>query len=235
MGSNDNTLSGAIGGYTGTGADGGGTFIPPGTKGTWFLESCPGQTPVSVFVPAGQPSPAPVSPQQLAVDAKNQITAPAPPIQLSPAADANHWQIVHVPSWAWLPAGSWAPLTTTASVPGVVVTATATPVELDITYTDGGVAHTVRCMGPGTVYSDTLAAQIDPAKPLNAASPDCGWTFQHSSAGQPGEAVPVSAHIVYNAAWTVTGAPGGGNLGPLTSPNTALSVRVAEVQSLVVP
>lgn len=153
---------------------------------------------------------------------------------MSPAADANHWQYVHVPSWAWVPEADWVPLHATASVPGVVVTATATPVELDITYLDGGVSHTVKCNGPGTPYSDSLAAQIDPSKPIDAASPDCGWTFQNSSAGQPNEAVPVSARIVYNASWTVTGAAGGGNLGALTSPSDNFSVRVAEVQSIVV-
>jgi hypothetical protein len=232
MGNNSDTLAGAIGGYTGTGPDGGGTFIAPGTQGTWYLKSCPGQTPVSVFVPAGAPSPAPVSPQQLSVQAKNQLRTPAPVIQMSPAT--THWQYVHVPSWVWVPASSWVPLTATASVPGVVVTATATPVELDVTYVDGGVSHTVKCRGPGTPYSDALAAQVDPAKPLNAASPTCGWVFQNSSAGLPNEAVPVSAHIVYSASWSVTGAPGGGNLGAVTSPNTVFSVQVAEVQSIVV-
>lgn len=210
------------------------TYIPPSAQGTWFLESCPGQIDAFVFVPTGQPAPAGVSPQQLSVEARNLLTPPAPPIQMSPAADANHQQYVNVPSWAWVPAGSWVPLYATASVPGVVVTATATPVELDITYSDGGVSHAVKCSGPGTAYSDGLAAQIDPAKPLNAASPTCGWTFRNSSAGQPNEAVPVSARIVYSASWTVTGAAGGGNLGAVTSPADNFSVRVAEVQSIVV-
>ncbi len=173
-----------------------------------------------------------ITPRQLATTAQNQIVPPAPSIQMSPAA--THWQYVHVPSWVWVPASSWVTLTATASVPGVVVTATATPVELDVTYMDGGVSHTVKCQGPGTPYSDALAAQIDPGKPLNAASPNCGWVFQNSSAGLPNEAVPVRAHIVYSASWTVTGAPGGGALGVVTSPNTVFSVQVAEVQSVVV-
>lgn len=223
-----------VGGYS-EGGSGPPTSVAPTDAGTWYLEVCPGTPGRLIFVPQGQPVVQVITPAQLSVDAKNQINPPLPTIQMSPAADANHWQYVHVPSWLWVPATSWVPLTATAAVPGVVVTATAVPVELDITYTDGGVSHTVACRGPGTPYSDALAAQENPQKPLNAASPDCGWVFQNSSAGQPSEAVPVRAVIKYNASWTVTGAPGGGNLGVVTSPATVFSVRVAEVQALNVP
>lgn len=223
------------GGYS-QGTSGPETFIPPTEAGTWYLESCPtsaaGPGPL-VFVPLGAAPGAVITPQQLSVDATNQLTPPPPSVQLSPAADATTWQWVNVPTWAWVPASDWVPLSATASIPGVVVTATATPVQLVVSYFDGG-WHTVTCAGAGTPYSDGLASQIDPARPLNAASPSCGWTYQNSSAGQPGELVPVSVRIVYHASWTATGAPGGGNLGTVTSPATSFSVKVAEVQTVIV-
>ncbi|MDQ1392858.1 MAG: hypothetical protein QOF30_1835, partial [Acidimicrobiaceae bacterium] len=108
MGNNNNTFSGTFGGYTGTGPDGGGTFIPPGTQGTWFLKSCPGQVPVSVFVPAGQPAPAPVSPQQLAVEAQNQLTPGAPVVQMSPpSTSSTAWQYTNLPTWVWVAPAQW--------------------------------------------------------------------------------------------------------------------------------
>lgn len=221
-----------VGGYS-QGGNGPPTSVAPTEAGTWYLEVCPGQNGDLIFVPQGASVATVVTPQRLATAAQNQLTPAAPVVQLDPAADAAHWQWVHVPTWAWVPAADWVPLTATASVPGVVVTATATPVELDITYFDDG-WYTVNCDGPGTPYSDGLAAQIDPTTPLNAPSPTCGWTYQNSSAGQPGELVPVSARIVYHASWTVTGAAGGGDLGTVTSPAATFSVKVAEVQTIIV-
>ncbi len=172
-----------------------------------------------------------ISPAQLAQIAQNQIQLVAPPLQLSPAVGVN--QIVHVPTWAWLPPADYAPLTATAAAGPVVVTATASPQSINITYTDGGPSKSVSCAGAGTPYSDALAAQLSPARPILAASPSCGWTFQNSSAGAPAEKDPVSATVTYGVTWTVTGAAGGGNLGALVSPPTAYAVQVAEVQAII--
>jgi hypothetical protein len=226
----------SIGGYSDS--PNGPTLVSPSVSGTWYLEVCPGSPGGLFFVPAGSGPGATVSPQQLSVAAENQLTPPAPSIQMSPAT--THWQIVHVPTWAWVPAADWVPLHATASVPGVTVMATATPVQIHISYLDGAVTHNVVCNGPGTPYSDGLAdaefAQMPdktPAMtPIFSPSPDCGWTYQDSSGGEPGEAVPVSVRVVYDASWTVTGAVGGGNLGTVTSPPETLSLQVDEIQAL---
>lgn len=114
-----------------------------------------------------------------------------------------------------------------------MVTATASPTSMTISYTDGGASRSVTCAGPGTPYSDALAAQEDPGSPIRAPSPDCGWTFENSSAGAPAEREPVSATVTYEVTWMVTGAAGGGDLGPLTSPPAVDAVQVAEIEAIV--
>lgn len=239
-------LAGGMSFGTGPGGSGPATFIPAGTPGTWAVTSCFsgfGSTGLPVFLPGGGVAPAGgggppgappvpvISPAQLAQIAQNQIQLQAPPLQLSPAVGVN--QIVHVPTWAWLPPAAFVALHATAAAGPVVVTATAAPQSINITYTDGGSSKSVPCTGAGTPYSDALATQLAPARPILAASPTCGWTFQNSSAGAPGEKDAVSATVTYGVTWTVTGAAGGGNLGALISPPTAYGVQVAEVQAII--
>ncbi len=213
--------------------------IPPGTPGTWYIDTCYSNVtfPLPVFVPGvpGTPAPPPPpSPAQLAQIAYGEIRLPAPGLQLSPSTQANPAvpQIVGAPTWAWVPSSSWAALSATASAGPVVVTATASPAMIRLSYTDGGQTSTTVCRGPGTPYSDDLAGRESPAAPLSAASPDCGWTYRHPSARAPGGRVPVTGVVTYNVTWTVTGAPGGGDLGPLNSPPTTYSVPVSEIQVL---
>lgn len=216
------------------------SIIPAGAVGSWYIYSCntPGDLlPLPVFVPGvpGTPGPPPPpSPAQLAQIAYGEIRLPAPGLQLSPSTQANPAipQIVGAPTWAWVPSSSWAPLSATASAGPVVVTATASPAMIRLSYTDGGQTSTTGCRGPGTPYSDGLAGRESPAAPLSAASPDCGWTYRHPSARAPGGRVPVTGVVTYNVTWTVTGAPGGGDLGPLNSPPTTYSVPVSEIQVL---
>ncbi len=219
------------------------TLIQPGTPGTWYLDSCNMVlgAPLSMFFPpapagpgggAPAPAPPPPSPAQLAQLAYGEIQLTPPGLQLSPSSETNPAidQIVNAPTWAWVPAGSWKPLSATAAAGPVMVTATATPSSINVTYGDGSGTQTASCAGPGTPYSDQLANHEDPGAPLSAASPDCGWTYQHTSAGAPGGKEPVMAVVTYQVAWTVTGAAGGGNLGPLNSPPTIYDVPVGEIQ-----
>lgn len=242
-----NVLNPSLGGLAfssspgqGVAANAGVAVIQPGTPGSWYLSYCntslPG--PLPVFIPAGPgggapaPAPPPPSPAQLAQIAYGEIQLTPPGLQLSPSSETNPAidQIVNAPTWAWVPAGSWKPLSATAAAGPVVVTATATPSSINVTYGDGSGTQTASCVGPGTPYSDQLANHEDPGAPLSAASPDCGWTYQHVSAGAPGGKEPVNAVVTYQVAWTVTGAAGGGNLGPLNSPPTIYDVPVGEIQ-----
>jgi hypothetical protein len=113
----------------------------------------------------------------------------------------------------------------------------ATPVHLIFDYqTNGsGTTITATCNGPGTPYSDTLAARENTARPILAASPDCGWTWHQSSADTPDQKYAVSSHVVYHVTWAVTGAPGGGDLGDLAGATTAFRVSVGEIQAVNTP
>ncbi|MEZ5265215.1 MAG: hypothetical protein R2755_26345, partial [Acidimicrobiales bacterium] len=119
-------------------------------------------------------------------------------------------QLVNLPTWLWLGRG-WSTETSTAAVPGVSVTVTATP-------------ETVRWnMGDGTIVSCAGAGSPSAAV--------CTHTYRRSSATQPGAAYPALATVVWRARWAVTGASGGGDLGTIER-TTAFDVRVAERQTV---
>jgi len=198
---------------------------PAGATGTWYTTCTPGGV---AFVPTGAQVQQVVSPRQLAAQALAEIHLPAPPVQLSPGPP--HMQIVRVPTWAWVGAEAWAPRSASATAGPVTVSATATPVSMGISYLDGSHGWgSVTCDGPGTPYSDALAQARHPELAVRATSPDCGWTYERSSASAPDESEPISAHVTYSVTSTI------GPLGTLDSPTTTVSVKVGEVQTLIEP
>ncbi len=212
-----------------------GNYIPAGVAGQWYLVSCNGQIGQAHFVPQGPgpgpPGPPPPSPQQLMEQAKNHLVLPPPALQLSPAADG--WQYVQMPTWLWVPPSGWTPITATARAGPVTVTVTAAPVRLQVVYQTGATTSaTTTCAGPGTPYSEELATTEDPGLPVQAASPDCGWTWHESSTDTADHRYAVTAQVAYHLAWTVTGAAGGGDLGELPSAATSLRVPVGEIQAV---
>jgi hypothetical protein len=161
---------------------------------------------------AGPPAPGVLA--QLAV---KYLRLPDPVIRASPAPGAL--QLTRLPVWLWVAANAWQPQSKTAQVPGESVTATATPVSAGWSMGDG---TTVTCKGPGTPY----AAGDNPS----AASPTCGYTYDQSSAGQPGGAYRVTVTITWDITWLGTGGAGGA-LAPLETV-AAAQFRVAESQAL---
>ncbi|MBE1579510.1 MULTISPECIES: hypothetical protein [Pseudonocardiaceae] len=193
---------------------------PP--SGAWYVYKCTGpgfqdalyRPPV--WIADGQPggsAPLP-SPAELAAQARNQLRLPAPKIKANPAGD----QLVNLPTWLWLDRSSWDDVSATASVPGVSVTAVARPTSVTWSMGDGG---SVTCSGPGSPFP----AAGDP----KSASPDCGYTYKTSSAGQRADAFPVAA----TANWTVTwsGAGQGGTFPNMTT-SASVTFRVAESQGI---
>jgi hypothetical protein len=77
-----------------------------------------------------------------------------------------------------------------------------------------------------------LAASENARNPIQAASPDCGWTWHQSSADTPDHKYSVSSHVAYHVTWAVTGAPGGGDLGPIDGGATQIRVTVGEIQAV---
>ncbi len=194
----------------------------PGQGGGWYVYQCSGQGMrdalyrAPVWIPDGQaPGAAPLpSPEELAAQARSQLRLPSPAIVSSPAGT----QLVRLPTWLWLDRAMWQPQSATASVPAISVTATATPTSVSWAMGDGS---TVTCTGPGTPFP----AHGDP----HASSPDCGHTYQRSSAGAPGERFPATATVSWRITWS-----GGGAAGtfPDMTTSAAASFRVAEAQAL---
>ncbi len=158
------------------------------------------------------------SPEVVARQAVSQLELPSPLIRMNP--DVNAAQVVRVPTWLWIEQAEWRPVSKTAEVPGVVVTATATPQRVLWSMGDGG---STACAGPGTPYSVRY--------PAASVSPDCGYVYRRPSAGEPGEAFTVTATVVWNVVWQ--GGGKGGTIPGLRS-TSQVPVRVTEVQGLVV-
>jgi hypothetical protein len=192
----------------------------PSGSGGWYQRTCYGPAangaqsfggPVWL---AGAP-PAAVSPEVVAQQAVSRLALPAATIRLSPSGE----QLTGLPVWMWLDSASWGSRAATASVPGLSVTATATPVAAVWRMGDG---NQVVCRGPGTPWR----AGMDPA----AASPTCGYRYRRSSAGQPGGSYAVTVSVGWQVSWS-----GGGRTGKVPNLGTAGAVRVqvAEAQALI--
>lgn len=179
---------------------GGTSSASGGTSGGWALYRCPGYSLYRgpMWLPSGASSAGTggggvVSPADLAVAAYRQLRLPAPEIGASPPGP----QLVNLPIWLWLDPDSWAPQSATVSVPGVSVTATATPTRVVWSMGDGA---EVTCRSAGTSFP----AGADPA----AASPDCGHTYRFSSQGRPGGSFPVTATVFWSVRWSGAGQDG---------------------------
>ena len=187
----------------------------------WYWKTCPaeggGTTTTLIPVPRDpDPGPEPVDPVELREDAIDRLQLPTPTIDFNPPSD----QVVHVESWLWIDDAIWREHTKSVSAGGVTVTAAAQPTQV---VWDMGNGDVVVCDGPGAPY--------DTSRPSADQSTSCSYTYENSSAGQSGDAYQVTATVEWRVSWTVTGAPGGGALPPLST-SSATSVRVAEMQAL---
>ena len=135
---------------------------------------------------------------------------PRPEIGSNPAGD----QLVNLPTWLYL-ADGWRTVSATAAVPGISVTATASPTSATWSLGEGS---TVECAGPGTDYH----RDADP----RAESPQCGHTYRRSSGHTT---FPVTATIHWTVTWS--GAGQTGTLPELIT-TSATQFRVRESQAL---
>lgn len=166
--------------------------LKPGQR--FVLRTCdPGGREWLVLDPAqntsGLAAPAP-DPRVVAASARDRLALPAVAVRLSPVGE----QLVGLPTWLWIDAAGWRPVSRSASVPGATVTATATPVSVRWTTGDGA---TLVCNGPGTPYSPTVAPE--------APSPDCGHVYRAVS---PEGGLAVSATVTWSVSWSGAGEAG---------------------------
>ncbi|WP_241255807.1 hypothetical protein [Candidatus Protofrankia californiensis] len=195
-----------------------------GVAGSWYDQSCLGIGGTGggvVWRPdADMAAVVPPSPPMLAQRAANRLRLPEPRIGVSPSADVV--QTAGVPVWLWLEPALWVPVTATAAVPAVAVTATARPESVAWDFGSGG---RVVCQGPGTVFR---AGLDDPAKP----SSDCGITFTRSSAGEPDGRFRATVTVSWSVAWAGAGQAG---VFPGLTSQLVTEIAVGEAQALVVP
>lgn len=186
------------------------------TPGAAYVPQCIGDPPnlrrPAEWIPDSQ-SPGPELLAQIAV---SRLAPPAPRIELSPPPPAP--QLVMLPMWLWISEQTWGPRSATASVPGLSVTATATPTEVVWSTGDGG---RVVCEGRGTPWRSNM----DPA----AESPTCGYTYTSTSLTRPGGTYQLSAAVTWQVSWS-----GGGVSGTVDPLVTTSAVDVAVVESRTV-
>ena len=191
------------------------------TPGEWVFPVCAGPGAIDpmppIWVANAQPRAAASNPAVLVQQALSKLPLPAPTSEMAPPA--NQDQLVNVSTWLWISRSAWQSLSATATAGPVRATATAAPAEVVWQMGDG---HSVTCFGPGTPY--------DSSNPN--ATTDCSYTWNQSSAGQPGGVYQVTATVYYRASWAAVGAPGGGNLGLVPGPSSQVAVRVAESQAI---
>jgi hypothetical protein len=155
------------------------------------------------------------TPEELAQRAVEQLPLAQPQIGMTPTPGRTG--LVGLPVWLWLEGGIWTPVSATASVPGLSVTATATPVRV---VWDMGDGTTVTCRTAGVPYRASAG---------DAMSPECGHRYERPSSAEPDEAYDVTATVTWDIQWA-----GGGASGDLTQVRSATAqARIGELQVVV--
>jgi hypothetical protein len=194
-----------------------------GTGGSWYQWRCNDSVDRQNLTPIPKndletwvPKPA-MSPRDVAQEAVKEIRLPAPAMNTSPRDGVPQW--VNFPMFLWTDSRDWHSLSATANVPGLQVSATATPESLTWDMGDGSV---VTCTGPGTPFTDST--------PATSVSPDCGYVYRRASDAEPSGEFTVRVTEAWRVTWV--GGEQSGTLPDLTA-TSSIAVRVAESQALV--
>ncbi|MFE4410594.1 hypothetical protein [Streptomyces sp. NPDC056821] len=163
-----------------------------------------------------------VTPRILAELAYNEIRVPGTEVTLAPAGATK----VNLPTWAWLDGARFRPVSVTASVPvlGISATTTAEPVSLKI---DPGTAdaETYPASGVCAINGGRIGEAY--AKGKADRTPPCGVKYLRSSGDG---SYRLRATITWKIHWTGTGGTDG-NLPEGTFGNTQ-DVMVQEIQAV---
>ncbi len=130
-----NVLPGAAGGQSGTN----GTPVANAATGSWYLETCPGQAPVSIFIPTGTGGP-PAAPPPPPAPAEAAQLAPFPAESIR--HDPCYLGLTGLTSWLWatVNGGPVPAVSAAATIRGYAVTVTAHPVAYHWGFGNGGTA-----------------------------------------------------------------------------------------------
>lgn len=161
------------------------------------------------------------TPRDVAKIAISQMDLRAIDIGLAPKPGGNSLGIVGMPVWMWVQgpgSHTYGPATATASAGGVTISATARVQKITWDMGDG---TKVVCANAGTPYKASYGKK---------ASPDCGHTYETSSANRPGGAFTVTATSDWVVTWRGAGQSGTIRLNGL---RRSVPVAVGEAQALV--
>ncbi len=160
---------------------------------------------------------APPAADILVAHARSQLNIDLPDIATSPPRGGT--QLVGVPVWFWVQNAE--PITTTASIPGLAATLTATPANTHITIT-GGPAQatndhvTIDCPGPGTPWQ--------PGRYDDYAESDCSHPFDWNGT------FTIDATTDWTLTWTATNGQAGTL--PDVSRTTTFTLTIQEGQAV---
>ncbi|MFC9505620.1 hypothetical protein [Streptomyces sp. NPDC057002] len=178
------------------------------------------------WVDQGDPPPADVenavTPKILADLAYAEIRVPGTKVTLAPAAATK----VNLPTWSWLDAADFKPVSVTASVPviGITATATAVPQSLRI---EPGTKDAVTYPASGVCEINNGRIGEPYAKGKADQTPPCGVRYLRSSGNGT---YPLQATVTWKINWTGSGGAGG-NL-PDGTFGATQDVVVQEIQSV---
>ncbi|WTW19984.1 hypothetical protein OHU89_31855 [Streptomyces sp. NBC_00019] len=142
-----------------------------------------------------------VTPEILAGLAYNEIRVPGTEVTLAPANNTK----VNLPTWAWLDGAEFKPVSVTASIDAIGLTATATaePISLEI---KPGTADAVTYPASGVCEINNGRIGEPYAKGKADQTPPCGVKYLRSSGDG---SYPLQATVTWKITWTGTGGAGG--------------------------
>ena len=161
-----------------------------------------------------------ISPEEAAQAVVRRMNLRGADIGIVPEDKPGSIGAVGAPVYMWTTPGptTFGPQVLTGSSGGVTITATA---KVDRIVWNMGDGSTVTCRTPGTVYEDRYDF---------AMSPDCGYRYTRTSAGNPGNAYPIVALSYWVVNWT---GPGGSSGQITLDLESRTSIVVGELQALV--
>lgn len=160
------------------------------------------------------PGDTPISAEYLAQEARDTLVLAYPDPHMSPPADFQ--QLVGLRTWLWLTPDGFESVSATAAIPGLSVTATATPTQVLWDMGDG--SEPVVCAGPGTAYDTDL--------PDDQQETECSHLYQVAGS------YTASAAVTWSVEWSATN--GAGGTFPDVDRTTTVDLDVIERQAVVV-
>lgn len=189
-------------------------YVTTLTENFWYATECtvngqPRPSRVFLHQPGGE---APISAEYLAQEAASSLTVAFPQPDMAPPPDADH--LVGIAEWMWIDPSGFEPVSASASIPGISVTATAAPTSATWDMGDG--SEPITC-DAGTAYDPALH---------DSYVPTCSHVYQWDGH----YTITVTTH------WAITWSASNGDGGTLPGldRSTTFDIEVLQRQAVIV-